>query len=308
MNNFTLTITTSDGDITLTQGVSFTFEKERYTGYTKFSGTFIGSCEPSDILYISFYYQTKLLHCGFADKVSCRQTSGKNTVTISSYGFTMLLGQNLSEPGILSSPNLDTLLDTDLDFYGITHQSSTSAVNYLYINDNTTIWDSICNYTLKAYDSFPVVIGANKVVCKASGNTAYGYDTEKIVYTESGVHLTNLISKAYTNDSDGDWSYELENSYAAERNIIKQKYYQQDKEFLYNLNVQLEQKIQYADKGREYAKYKYVGYKGEDLLDTVTLSNGNINLSSAEVDYIKIDGSKKGIFTTISCYFDSYCN
>ncbi len=299
---------TDGASVTLDRVVSFLFKKERYTGYSFFSGSFIGECVPLNVRAVRLYCGGKLIHTGAADEVSCRYEKGRYVTAIRSYGFTMLLGQNLAEPGILSSPSLGSIISMVPLIYGLAYQSGTSEVSYIYINENTTIWDAVRIYTLKAYNTFPFIYGTNIVRCERMGDSLFSYEDEMLTSVTSGVKLTNLISSAYTCDSSGEYSYSLSNEFASERNITKQKYYAQDKEFLYDLNVELEDKVNYADRGREYYSFSYVGYKGEDLLDHITIKRDGLSLEDAEIDGVRIEGSEKGVFTTISVYVDAYCN
>jgi hypothetical protein len=219
----------------------------------------------------------------------------------------MLLGQNQSEPGIISSPNLETLITKNTQIYKVGCEADTKSVNYVYINEKTTIWEAICIYAMKAYGTFPHIRGTNTVRCTRSGDISFSYSDEKILFTRRGVKLTNLISHGFTNDLDGNWSYSKVNDYAVKRNITKYKYYTRDKEWVYDLNDEIAYKMNIADKGREYSEFCYSGFKSEDLLDRVNITSGNIELANMEIDRIQISGSAKGVFTTIGCYTDSYC-
>jgi hypothetical protein len=297
----------SGGQIALTEAVSFTFVKERYTPYTYFSGVFSGSCEPNKITSVKFFCGGKLIHEGIADSVVSEVKNGAKLVRVKSYGFSMLLGQNQSEPGIISSPDLSELIKRNTSIYKVGCESNTKTVNYVYINEKTTIWDAICIYAMKAYGTFPYISGTNTVRCTRSGSNSFSYSSAKILSTGCGVKLTNLISHGFTDDLDGNWTYSKVNSYATDRNITKYKYYSRDKEWVYNLNDEIAYKMNNADKGREYYEFCYSGYKSEDLLDRATVNSGNLNLSGAEIDRIQINGTSKGVFTTVSCYSDSYC-
>lgn len=297
----------SEGQIELTEAVSFTFIKERYTPYTYFTGVFKGSCIPNKITSVRFFCGGKMIHEGIADSIVSEVRNGVKLISVKSYGFTMLLGQNQSEPGIISSPDLTKLISINLPIYKVNCESGTNTVNYVYINEKSTIWDAICIYAMKAYGTYPHIRGTNTVRCTRTGTSNFSYNDEKILYTKRGVKLTNLISHSFTNDMSDEWSYSRVNSYAVERNITKYKYYALDKEWVYNLNDENAYKMNYSDRGREYTEFCYSGYKSEDLLDRVTVSSEGIDLGNMEIDRIQISGSSKGIFTSISCYSDSYC-
>jgi hypothetical protein len=290
-----------------TQAVSFKFTKERYTPYTQFSGVFIGSCEPKEVTEVIFYCNGKKIHSGIADSISCEKSAGAEIITVKSYGFTMLLGQNQSEPGIISAPDLGTIIGRNLPIKHLSYQSNTEKTNYVYINEKTTVWEAICVYAFKAYGTHPYIYSANTVACTAMSTGEYDYGGEEIVSAVKRQTLTNLISHAYTNDSDGNWAYSYTNEFAVNHGITKQKYYTRDKEWYYDLNAELKFKVQYADRARVCTTFKYVGYKKEDLLERATVSAGGIELNSSEIDKIVITGTEKGVFTEIGCYEDAYC-
>jgi hypothetical protein len=308
MTEYKLILVSGDTQTEYTEAASFKFVKERYTPYTYFSGVFRGNCVPEEITEVIFYCGGKKIHDGIADSIICERRDGGEFVTVKSYGFTMLLGQNQSEPGIISSPDLGTLIKRNLPILRLGYQSDTKAVNYIYINENTTVWDSICVYALKAYGTYPYIYNTNVIRCERMGSNLFTYDTAEIVSARRGQKLTNLISHGFTQDVDGNWTYTKTNDFAVNHNITKQKYYARDKEWYYDLNDELNFRLNNADRGRVYTEFCRIGYGKEDLLDHATLSLSGFELSDSEIDRIEINGSRKGVFTTLSCYSDSYCN
>lgn len=290
------------GSISLTKAVNFCFKKERFTPYTEFSGVFIGKCSARSVTEVIFTYDEKTIHCGSADSVECELKNGQWMTKIRSFGFTMLLGQNQSEPGIITAPSLDTIMSKNLPIYKVSWQTTTNKVNYVYINERTSIWDALCVYGMKAYGSFPYISGTNTVRCTPQAEKTHVYSGEKIVAYSQGERTANLISHAYTTDTDGNWSISNTNSFAVSRHITKQKYYARDKEWLYDLNTGLSYRIYFADRGRQYIKFSYAGYKGEDIMDKATAVIEGMSLNKAEIDRVTVTGNEKGIFTEIMTY------
>jgi hypothetical protein len=160
---------------------------------------------------------------------------------------------------------------------------------------------------MKAYDTYPFIYGTNTVRCNRYGSNSYNYTGKKIISYGRGQKLTNLISHGYTEDADGNWTYSLVNDFAVEKNITKQRYYSRDNEWVYDLNDEIKFKLNNADRGRAYNEFCYEGFCGEQLLDRVVLSTKGFALSNSEIDRIEINGSSKGIYTSVRCYNDSYC-
>lgn len=287
--------------------ITFSYEKERYTPYTKLSAVFYGEIDPENIASAAFYLDDKLKHLGTPDKIVCRRKDGARTFSILSYGYTMLLGQNQSEPGIMREATLSKIVELNLPIYGVSSQSSTKSVNYIYIEDKTTIWDAACVYAMKAYGTHPFINGANEIRCSKENAVIFTYDSADIVECEKCAGSANLISDAYTTDLEDNWSFSRTNSFAKERHITKRKYYGRQSDFLYDLNDQLKLRMNYADRAREYGMFTYRGYKGEDLLDKGTFEIGSLYMMAAEIDRIKIRASDGSVLTSLYFYKDPYC-
>lgn len=307
MTEFSVELTTfGNREITLTETEGFVYQKERYTPYAFLSGTFIGSCDPTAIREVRFRCGGKYLLYGAADYLVCEHKNGKSIIRLRSYGFTKLLGQNYAEPGIISQPDLGTIL-SNRGIRGISYQTNTNTVNYVYFNDKTTLWDAVRIYTLKAHDTHPFIYNNNTVLCTPIYQRTWSCPAGSLVSYSKGQQLGNLISDAYTQDINGNWTYHRENSFALNHYIRRRKYYPLDREWVYDLNDELKYYMNYSDRGRQFITITHKDYFKEDLLDieTFTLPDG---AHSHEISKLTITGSPKGIFTELGFYFDSYCN
>ncbi len=287
--------------------ISFSYEKERYTPYTKLSAVFYEEIDPENIACAAFYLDDKLKHLGTPDKIICSNKNGVKTFSILSFGYTMLLGQNQSEPGIMRDVTLSKIVERNLPIYGVSSQSSTRSVNYIYIEDRTTIWDAACVYAMKAYGTHPFINGANEVRCSKENAVTFTYSSSDIVECEKGASSANLISDAYTTNLEGNWNYSRSNSFAKQRHITKRKYYSRQNDFLYDLNDELKLRMNYGDRAREYGMFTYRGYKGEDLLDKGTFEIGSLKMMNAQIDRIRVRASGGSVLTTLYFYKDSHC-
>ena len=111
----------------------FSFVKERYTPYTLLSGIFIGRCVPAEVTAVKLYIGSKIIHHGTADSVVCEYSHGVWRIRLRSLGFSMLLGQNMAEPGIISQPDLSAVIGKAAGAYAVSCQGSAKKVNYVYI-------------------------------------------------------------------------------------------------------------------------------------------------------------------------------
>ena len=288
--------------------VNFTFERERYRCFTIFNGVFIGDCDPSQVREVRFYLDGTLMHRGTADSLICERRGNIHQIKVKSCSFTLSLGENELEPGLVPNATLLTLVQrsrtSTMDF---SIQSNTAEVNYIYINEHSTLWQAMCVYTAKAYNSHPFIRNQNMVMCRQTSPTNYVFANESITEASSGVKLSRLISDAYTVDNNDDWTITRTDSFARERHIARQRYYARDLEWAYDPTAGLKYHMGKAAAGRQYKQFTYEGFKGEQLCDIAYFSGGGISIGGKEIDFIRINGSEKGIFTTIRCYTDIYC-
>ncbi len=308
MGNTYMKLITTEGDLSFSDIVTFTFERERYRCFTVFSGVFAGECDPAKVREVRFYLNGTLMHRGTADSLISEKRGAKELVKVKSYGFTLSLGENELEPGIVSNATLIKLVQrsqTSTMDYSV--QTGTTEVNYIYVNEHTTLWQAMCVYTAKAYNSYPFIRNQNLVMCRLSSPATYIFVNEKITEASRGVALSRLISDAYTVDNSDNWTISRVDSYARDRHIARQRYYARDLEWAYDPTAGLKYHMAKAAAGREYTQFTYQGFKGEQLCDLAYFASGSIAVIGKEIDMIRINGSEKGIFTTIRCYKDIYC-
>lgn len=304
MDSFVIHLIGTDGSHSFGSIVRFTYEKERYTPYSYVTAEIVGTVNPTAINNVRLMWGTVCIHSGIADSVICEHSKSGDRIKLRSYGFSMLLGQNQAEPGLISSPDLSTIVNSGNTIYGVSCQSNTLAVNYIYFKEKTTIWDAVCIYAKKAYNSFPFIYGDNHLAVTRSSEKNFYHSSDGLVSYSKGVRLTNLISHGYMADMSGSYSYSETNSFASARHITKEKYYPLDSEWYSDPSRGIHQRMDYADRGRIFDTATYAGYSGEDITDHSTFPT--ISLFHREVSRVKIVGSSKGVFTTLSFYTDSY--
>ena len=285
----------------------FMFVKERYTPFTYFRCTLTERGAARDICEIRLYHGNVLLHRGTADKAEYSFDRNVGRLRLVSYGYTKQLGQDFAEPGILSNPDLDTIV-SGAGIYGVSCQQNTSTVRYVYFDEKTTLWNAVCIYTMKAYADYPFIRGANTVVCfPPADRETFILPPGDMVRICRGQQLGNVFSDVYTHDLDHQWVYHLSSSFAAAHHVTRKKYYPSDREWVYDLNDELKYHMYFSDRAREYKKAVFKGYRGEDLCDLAALTEGNVT-NTYEIDGVTIRATPKGIFTELAIYSDAYCN
>lgn len=290
--------------------VSMSFVKEWYTPYTAVRLNIISENTIPDTCEVRVFIDSKVIHQGIADKMESRKTSdGLYHISLYSRGYTAALGVNQPVPKINSNVNLnDILTSNNISFPNIPCEKNTKTVNYVYILDKDTIWDAIVTYTVKAYKNYPYIRGANTVMVQPPTSPGRFSYSDKVLELYSGVNLSNLISQINMKDYDGNYeTYELKNTYASDRQVIRQSKINLDEQWLSEPQTALEKRIYYANRAARYKAVKVDGYNGEDLFDKMTAACWGVEeITDRDIHKIEITADKKGVFTKLYTYYDSY--
>ena len=148
---------------------SFVLEKEAYTPYSQLRIVVYGALEPE--LYAQVYRVQLLLdetelHLGTVEQCQTTRQQGIVYIQIVSRGLTAMLLQNQLTPGLHSGMSLDRLMTGFYSFpQEITWERSTDASNYLYVKENTSMWDGLANLSYKLYERYPLSGGRMKSGC-----------------------------------------------------------------------------------------------------------------------------------------------
>ncbi len=300
----------SDGNITterLDKCIYFNLEKERYTPYTTFKGSFIISEAYKEIISIAFGIDGEdYIHFGSVDVSKMTFKSNYYRLDIVSRSYTLALGLNQPKPQINTSVSLSNLLSRNVSLKNITCESGTKTINYIYVLENSTLWDAVVAYSLKAYGTYPFIYKTNEVRVTAPAGTTRSY-SGSIIEKYSGSSLSNLISNIHMKDSDGNYeTYNLEDSYAISREIIRHKQIPIDMQWLSDTDMALNSRINYSKRASKYIGIKVSGYLGEELFDKFTYQFNNQTLSSCAIHRLIINGSNNAVYTTMYQYLDAY--
>lgn len=312
MNNITVTIYEAvTGRSLISQNiVTMSFDKEWYTPYSSLNVTFLSETVLTDPNEVSVTINSKVIHDGpIYTLESQKYSDGRFLITLYSRGYTAALGVNQPIPKINSNVDLNDVLTSNITLPKISCEANTKKVNYIYILDKDTLWDAIVTYATKAYESYPYIRNANTVMATPpqAGYSTFTY-TDDVITTSYGNNLSNLISQINMKDYDDSYeTYELKNTYATDRSVIRETKINYDEQWLSDPEIALQKRIYYSNRAAKYRAAKIEGYHGEDLFDkfTVKLNNG-IFLALKRIHRIHITANKSGVFTKLYTYYDSY--
>lgn len=294
--------------VRLNKCIYFNLDKERYTPYTSFRGTFIIPEYYEEVISVDFYINDHELHYGSVDMAKMTFKKGYYRLDIASRSYTLALGLNQPKPQINSGVSLTNLMSRNVTLKNISCESDTKTINYIYVLENSTLWDAVVAYSLKAYGTYPFVYKTNQIrVTIPSITTSREYDMNSVIEKYNGSSLSNLISHIHMRDTDGNYEkYNLTDNYAVSRSIIKHKQIPMDKQWLSNTDMALKSRIDYSKRAAKYRGIKVLGYSGEELFDKFTYKHGTQTFRGSYIHRLNITGSNSTVYTTMYEYIDAY--
>lgn len=285
--------------------LSFSFKKNLYTPYTMLTANFIANnSDYLSVCEIILIIDNKTIHHGLIDSFEISEKNGVKTGKIISRGFTSLLLQNQIEPGIKNNISLNSLLDNYYPLNYITHEDNSNTENYIYVQNRSSMWDGVVTLAYKLGGSYPFIESANCVRITPKPEPVHLSFSDSYI-TAYGIlnDFSNLISNFDMPDIEGNYGiYTLENSDVTANKIIRHKYIDFDREFLYDPQQALIFRNKISGKAKLCYYIEYAGYNGEDLTDTVSFKS----IDTKKIGLVNIKGSPKGIFTRTGVYFDDF--
>lgn len=294
--------------VNLEKCIYFNLDKERYTPYISFRGAFIIPQYYEEVISIKFFIDDNEIHYGSIDMAKMTLIRGYYRLDIVSRSYTLALGLNQPKPQINTSVSLSNLLSRNVTLTNISCETGTKTVNYIYVLENSTLWDAVVAYSLKAYGTYPFVYKTNEIRVNApSEAVSRTYVQSSIVEKYNGSSQSNLISHIHMKDTDGNYeTYNLTDNYAVSRDIIRHKQIPLDNQWLADTDMALTSRVNYAKRAAKYRGMKVLGYSGEELFDKFTNQNGSPEFSSSVIHRLNITGSNNVIYTTMYEYIDAY--
>lgn len=200
--------------------------------------------------------------------------------------------------------SINSLMDGFYTLPYITHEENSDSSNYIFVKKGASMWDGIVNLSYKLYNTYPYIRGTNCVRISREQNPAvFSYTDDSLIASGLSYNYKSMASHFHMSDIDGNYgSHERTDSNAVNRNLVRHKFFELDKQFLYSPQQAIEFRNKLVNKANFRYFCKYCGYNGEDLFDKVSFGKA----SSKYITSIEISGGGKGIFTELGVYYDRF--
>ena len=285
--------------------LSFSFRKDAYLPYTMLSGRVVSDEKLfANAAEIFLYIGGVSVHHGLIDSLTAETSSGICITSFISRGFTSLLCQNQIEPGIKSGVSINSLMDSFYVLPYVTHENNSDTSSYIYVKNNSSMWDGVVNLSYKLCGTYPFIRGENCVrITPVTQPSSFSYTGQQLLSTGSGIIGRRLISHFHMADIQGQYgTYELADNDVIAQKIVRHKFFELDMEFLRDPQQALVFRDKFACRGWKRLFCTYSGYNGEDLSDVVSFPG----VVSERIAGVSITGNSSGIVTKLSVYRDKF--
>ncbi len=288
---------------------SFRLVKEAYTPYSQLTALICSAFDQESIRHIcrvQLMADETELHLGTADRVDAVRENGTSMIRVISRGLTAMLLQNQLTPGIHSRMSLDRLMT---EFYSfppeITWESSTDTSNYIYVKENTAMWDGITNLTYKLCGRYPFICGANEIRMHLPASYQTYYATDHILLAAGIVtDASRIYSDYYMADADGSYeTFHEADAKAKAKGLVRTRQLALDRQYLYDPQEALSYRRKFSERGMIRRYVETNGILKMRLGDR--LSYADI-LDGAPINRIVYSGSPKGTKTRLEAYEDAF--
>ena len=304
MNVRIVLVLTDNTEISTEQVMFFRFEKEVYLPYTTLSASFL-TLQPvsGEVNGVKLYIDSKLVHHGTSDTFETSRKGDCFHGKITSRSFTSMLLQNQLEPGMYTQISLNSLMEDFVTIPNVTHEDSPDTSGYIYVKYGSDQWDGIVNLCYKQQQTYPYISGTNCVMFTPKTDPIQ-VNIENARQLETGSRSVDkrIISDWHMADVDDTYgNFDLHVTAADSRGIVRHRYFEFDKQYLYSPAGALNFREAYAGRGMRSDFCTYAGYSCEDLYDIATF--GSI---TGRICRIVVTGSKNGVTTSLSIYHDYF--
>jgi len=287
--------------------MTFGFCKDIYLPYTELRAAFqVSDDVKGDWCEISLLIDGKTLHHGLVDTLDCYIMNGERICSLTSKSFTSLLIRNQIELGMYPNVSLNTLMSGFYSIPNVTHENSSDTGNYIYIRKNATMWDGIVNLAYKLKGTHPYIRGTNEVrISYVQSPEDFSFSDGEIVRSGVRYDNTRLTSGFHMQNIAGQYGdFDLTDYEVIGNKIVRNKYFDLDRQFLYNPQEALQFRQKFDRRGWRQQYCRYSGYRGEDLTDMFSFTGFN----GRRITYVSVTGNQNGIFTELAGYEDGFIN
>lgn len=285
--------------------LSFSFRKDAYTPYTSLTVSLcrenVSFPAPTEV---KFFVMGHLVHHGIIDTTDSELSGGKSIFSLTSRGFTSLLCQNQIEPGLVTGVSVNSLMDSYYTLPNVTHEDNSDRSSYIYVKNNSSMWDGIVNLSYKHCGTYPYIRGTNCVrITPFEAPVSFVHDDDTLVSVGERFSSKRLVSHLHMADMSGNFGqYELESPDAAELGIVRHIFFELDRQFLNDPADALVYRNKFASRAFRQRFCVYKGYNGEDISDLVSFSD----VAAERISAVEISGNNGMITTRLSVYYDKF--
>lgn len=310
MNAFAIFVRPDNTESRAFKILNFKFTKDAYIPYTQVSAvlstettTFTPFGSPSEYSYVIFYVDSYPVHHGIIDLFRITTENGMTKGILKSRGFTSLLLDNQLKPGLYTNISINKLIKDYYTLPNVTNETSTSE-NYIFVKNGSSMWDALVSLSYKIHGTYPHIKGQNKVMLShGTPEKSLVFDDDTLLNYGSEMNTIRLVSDFHMLDIDDTYNnFNYNNPETAEKQIVRNRYFDLDRRFLYEPEEALHFRDAVAMRGWKRNFCTYSGYKREDLFDTVSFGN----IQNQPIKSIKITGDINGIQTELSVYEDKF--
>lgn len=303
--NIRIVVQKTDGSqLTETKLLGFSFRKNAYLPYTLLNVRISSDAvDFENSAEVFMYINEDLIHHGLIDSLKTVYSGGSRVTTVISRGFTSLLCQNQIEPGMKMDITFNQLMNSYYELPHITHEDN-STQGYIFVSGKTSMWDGVVNLSYKFCGTYPYIRGTNCVrITPVSDPAVFSYSDDQLLSQGFAMNGRRRISHFHMADMGGKYGvYEYTDSDALSYGIVRHKYSELDKEFLYEPENGLLFRSKVSSRQQKVFFCTYSGYNGEDLSDIVSFGS----MISQRIEGIEIKGTSNGVITELSVYQDKF--
>lgn len=303
--NVQCTLTDAAGNTTLlTHCLQFSLLRERYQADSVLHARFLLHEPLGAQIRAVFAIGSQTVFDGIVQDCACLCEKGERIFRFSGRSYTGVLTKNQLVPGIHTQVTLQSLMET-YQLPHITYDPDVPEINYIYVKENAAMWDSVIAYNYKLNGGFPYIRVPNALcMLPQTGTAPISLPLTKLLACSEGGQCSEMISRIDMANAAGDYgTFTQSNPEAALRDIVRVRQIPLDKQYLYAPDDALSFRIALSNRRMHIKSFRYLGYAGEDIEDLM-----QIGTDTARVSRILITGSRSGIVTEDSFYYDPFCN
>lgn len=292
------------GTVTLDRCLRLSLLRDRYQPYAVLHADFAAEPDCPLPLAVTLKIGGQTVFCGLCGEAAVRRENGQFLLTVHAKSYSAALTQNQLQPGIRTNVTLSSLM-TAYALPHMTYEPVPDTVGYIYVRENTALWDAVIAYAYKRSHSFPYLRVPNLLcVSPQTGTDSIMLPEDRILRRCEMTDTGGMISRVEMAELDGTPAqFVMDNPEAARRNIVRVRQIPFDRQFAASPDEALRFRIALGNRRLCAEEIVYDGFCGEDIGDLIC--GGGL---TARAGRILITADERGLRTADRFYFDSFCN